>query len=192
MKDLSTLRDGVIEKISRIGDEKLEAKEEANQVELSAYRAQSEEKKSQDIDRITNQVKDKLSQDKQSYDNQKRNELLAVKEGILKEVLESAIAELRTFDGDQIRPFIDQAIGQININDSSTLYFGDQTIDKVTDATLQQLQADYPKMEIAKEGLSQSSGFMIEQAGIEYNYRFEDLIKEIEPALKVDISKEVF
>ncbi len=192
MKDLSTLRNGVIEKITQNGDQKVEAKEQAHARELDSYRAQSEERKSSDIGRITEQVKDQLNQNKQSYDNKKRNELLAVKETILKEVIQAAIDHLRTFDGEEIRPFIDQAVKQIDQNKAHTLIFGDQSIDKVSDETIQQLQADYPQMEISSDSLTRSSGFIIEQDGIEYNYRFEDLVDEIEPELKVEISKEVF
>ena len=54
------------------------------------------------------------------------------------------------------------------------------------------MKAENIELIISDQTIQRSSGFIVEQDGIEYNYIFEDLIKEIEPELKVDISKEVF
>ena len=192
MKDINNLRNGVIEKITRKGDEKVEAKEQAINEELSAYSAQSELVKEREFDRIDQKYNSLLTQNKQSYNNQKRNDLLRVKESIIDEVIQEALAKLQTFEENQLVPFIEQALSQIDENKPHTIQFGDQTVDKVSQELLERLKAAHPGLAVSDQTIPRSSGFVVEQGGIEYNYIFEDLINEIEPELKVDISKEVF
>lgn len=192
MKDIKLLRSGVIDKITSQGDEKVSAKEKAVQEELSAYSAQSDSNKERELQRITEQYKDLLNQQKQSYNNQKRNDLLAVKEGIIKEVLDVALAQLSESDGDQLLAFIDRALSQVDSDRESVITFGEQTKDKVSSDLLKELKKKNANLQVNDDVLERKSGFLLEQDGIEYNYLFEDLIKEIEPELKVDISKEVF
>lgn len=192
MKDINNLRNGVIEKITRNGDEKVEAKEKAINEELAGYSAQSDVVKEREFDRITQKYKSLLTQNKQSYNNQKRNDLLGVKEGIIREVIQEALAKLQLFEENQLVPFIEQALSQIDANKPHSIQFGDQTLNKVSQELLNRFKAESPGLEILDETIQKSSGFVVEQDGIEYNYIFEDLIKEIEPELKVDISKEVF
>ncbi|MDO5457196.1 MAG: hypothetical protein Q4F26_02540 [Atopococcus tabaci] len=192
MKDIENLRSGVIEKITRHGDEKVEAKEQEINEELAAYSAQSDLVKERDFERITQKYNSLLTQNKQSYKNEKRNNLLGVKEGIIGEVIQEALAKLQLFEEEQLVPFIEQALSQIDGNKPHTIQFGDQTIDKISEELLDRLKAENIELIISDQTIQRSSGFIVEQDGIEYNYIFEDLIKEIEPELKVDISKEVF
>ena len=192
MKDINNLRNGVIEKITRKGDEKVEAKEQEINEELAAYSAQSDLVKERDFERITQKYNSLLTQNKQSYKNEKRNNLLGVKEGIIGEVIQEALAKLQLFEEEQLVPFIEQALSQIDANKPHSIQFGDQTINKVSQELLDRLKAENIELIISDQTIQRSSGFIVEQDGIEYNYIFEDLIKEIEPELKVDISKEVF
>lgn len=192
MKDINNLRNSVIEKITRKGDEKVKAKEQAVNEELTAYSAQSDLVKEREFDRINQKYNSLLTQNKQSYNNQKRNDLLRVKESIIDEVIQEALAKLKTFEENQLVPFIEQALSQIDENKPHTIQFGDQTVDKVSQELLDRLKAAYPELSVSDQTVERTSGFIVEQEGIEYNYIFEDLINEIEPELKVDISKEVF
>lgn len=192
MKDINNLRNSVIEKITRKGDEKVKAKEQAVNEELTAYSAQSDLVKEREFDRINQKYNSLLTQNKQSYNNQKRNDLLRVKESIIDEVIQEALAKLQTFEENQLVPFIEQALSQIDENKPHTIQFGDQTVDKVSQELLDRLKAAHPELSVSDQTVERTSGFIVEQEGIEYNYIFEDLINEIEPELKVDISKEVF
>lgn len=192
MKDISILRQGVIDKITNAGQDAVEAKEKANEEELSSYRAQSENVKERDLARISASVSDSLNQSKQSYNNEKRNDLLSVKENIIDDVFQDALSQLEGLSGNDLLPFIEQALTQVDSNKAHTLYFGDKTAQGFSDDERGKLQEKNPQLTVSEETLKQTAGFIVEQDGIEYNYRFEDLITEIEPELKVAISQEVF
>ncbi|MGB7366914.1 MAG: ATPase [Carnobacterium jeotgali] len=192
MSDLKLLTERLIEnKKAEVQVKIKEAEAEKAQLLEESARSLAEEKAKQ-ISLIDSRLARKFEQDKHTLQINKRNELLSEKQKMLKLVFNKAEEQMNQWTDTEFQQFLLSVLKQHKDSESIELILGQYSIDKVSDDWINKVAKEVVDIQLSAETISRKNGFILKKTGIEYNYLFDELVKDIKGQLVSSVSKQLF
>lgn len=191
MGDIQTLQKQIMEKVQATGDQQVQALQAELSSKMESFQAKLQEQfqTSQTTFRI--QQERQLEIKKQSLVNNLRNQRLSKKQDLLRGLIQQVVTKVNDMGPEKFEELIRHVIGKVQKDAPFTLQMGEKSWNNLSEAARQSLRADFPQMELQAQGIKEKSGFMVTQAGINYNYIFEDVIAELTPQLLIELEKQL-
>lgn len=192
MSDLKLLTERLIENKKAEVQEKIkEAEAEKAQLLEESARNLAEEKAKQ-ISLIDSRLARKFEQDKHTLQINKRNQLLSEKQKMLKIVFSKAEEQMNQWTDTEFQQFLLSVLKQHKGSKSIELIVGQYSVDKVSNDWINKVAKEEVNIQLSTETISKKNGFILKKTGIEYNYLFDELVKDIKGQLVSSVSKQLF
>lgn len=192
MSDLKLLTERLIENKKAEVQEKIkEAEAEKAQLLEESARNLAEEKAKQ-ISLIDSRLARKFEQDKHTLQINKRNQLLSEKQKMLKIVFSKAEEQMNQWTDTDFQQFLLSVLKQYKGSESIELIVGQYSVDKVSNDWINKVAKEEVNIQLSTETISKKNGFILKKTGIEYNYLFDELVKDIKGQLVSSVSKQLF
>lgn len=192
MSDLKLLTERLIENKKAEVQEKIkEAEAEKAQLLEESARNLAEEKAKQ-ISLIDSRLARKFEQDKHTLQINKRNQLLSEKQKMLKIVFSKAEEQMNQWTDTEFQQFLLSVLKQHKDSESIELIVGQYSVDKVSNDWINKVAKEEVNIQLSTETISKKNGFILKKTGIEYNYLFDELVKDIKGQLVSSVSKQLF
>lgn len=192
MSDLKLLTDRLIEnKKSEVQDKINEAEAEKEQLLAESAKNLAEEKAKQ-ISLIDSRLARKFEQDKHTLQINKRNQLLSEKQKVLTVVFNEAEEQMNQWTDSEFQQFLLSVLKEHRDSDSIELIVGQESVNKVTKDWIDKVAKEVVNIQLSTETISKKNGFILKKSGIQYNYLFDELVKDIKGQLVSSVSKQLF
>jgi len=119
------------------------------------------------------------------------NEILQEKRRLLDSVFDEVYSLMSGWSGVTLVQFIQSAVAQLPKQEKITLVLGEATASQLSQEDIHQLTSA-SELEVSKMTLKQKVGFVLQQSGIEYNYLFDALLKDLKQEYSPELAKKAF
>ena len=191
MKDLEQLKQQVLKEVEEDFSHQLAVatKEEEERTNvMNATLAEQEVAKKTQLKQRAKQLWDK---EKQSLVNASKKEILQEKRRLLDSVFDEVYSLMSGWSGVTLVQFIQSAVAQLPKQEKITLLLGEATASQLSQEDIYQL-TNASEFEVAQMTLKQKVGFVLQQSGIEYNYLFDALLKDLKQEYSPELAKKAF
>ena len=191
MKDLEQLKQQVLKEVEEDFSHQLAVatKEEEERTNvMNATLAEQEVAKKTQLKQRAKQLWDK---EKQSLVNTSKKEILQEKRRLLDSVFNEVYSLMSGWSGVTLVQFIQSAVAQLPKQEKITLVLGEATASQLSQEDIHQL-TNASELEVSQTTLKQKVGFVLQQSGIEYNYLFDALLKDLKQEYSPELAKKAF
>lgn len=191
MKDLEQLKQQVLKEVEEDFSHQLAVatKEEEERTNvMNATLAEQEVAKKTQLKQRAKQLWDK---EKQSLVNTSKKEILQEKRRLLDSVFDEVYSLMSGWSGVTLVQFIQSAVAQLPKQEKITLVLGESTASQLSQEDIHQL-TNASELEVSQTTLKQKVGFVLQQSGIEYNYLFDALLKDLKQEYSPELAKKAF
>ena len=191
MKDLEQLKQQVLKEVEEDFSHQLAVatKEEEERTNvMNATLAEQEVAKKTQLKQRAKQLWDK---EKQSLVNASKKEILQEKRRLLDSVFDEVYSLMSGWSGVTLVQFIQSAVAQLPKEEKITLVLGEATASQLSQEDIHQL-TNTSELEVSQTTLKQKVGFVLQQSGIEYNYLFDALLKDLKQEYSPELAKKAF
>lgn len=191
MKDLEQLKQQVLKEVEEDFSHQLTVatKEEEERTNvMNATLAEQEVAKKTQLKQRAKQLWDK---EKQSLVNASKKEILQEKRRLLDSVFDEVYSLMSGWSGVTLVQFIQSAVAQLPKHEKITLVLGEATASQLSQEDIHQL-TNASELEVSLTTLKQKVGFVLQQSGIEYNYLFDALLKDLKQEYSPELAKKAF
>ena len=191
MKDLEQLKQQVLKEVEEDFSHQLAVatKEEEERTNvMNATLAEQEVAKKTQLKQRAKQLWDK---EKQSLVNASKKEILQEKRRLLDSVFDEVYSLMSGWSGVTLVQFIQSAVAQLPKQEKITLVLGEATASQLSQEDIHQLTSA-SELEVSQTTLKQKVGFVLQQSGIEYNYLFDALLKDLKQEDSPELAKKAF
>lgn len=191
MKDLEQLKQQVLKEVEEDFSHQLAVatKEEEERTNvMNATLAEQEVAKKTQLKQRAKQLWDK---EKQSLVNASKKEILQEKRQLLDSVFDEVYSLMSGWSGVTLVQFIQSAVAQLPKQEKITLVLGEATASQLSQEDIHQL-TNASELEVSQTTLKQKVGFVLQQSGIEYNYLFDALLKDLKQEYSPELAKKAF
>ena len=191
MKDLEQLKQQVLKEVEEDFSHQLAVatKEEEERTNvMNATLAEQEVAKKTKLKQRAKQLWDK---EKQSLVNASKKEILQEKRRLLDSVFDEVYSLMSGWSGVTLVQFIQSAVAQLPKQGKITLVLGEATASQLSQEDIHQL-TNASELEVSQTTLKQKVGFVLQQSGIEYNYLFDALLKDLKQEYSPELAKKAF
>ncbi len=191
MKDLEQLKQQVLKEVEEDFSHQLAVatKEEEERTNvMNATLAEQEVAKKTQLKQRAKQLWDK---EKQSLVNASKKEILQEKRRLLDSVFDEVYSLMSGWSGVTLVQFIQSAVAQLPKQEKITLVLGEATASQLSQEDIHQL-TNTSELEVSQTTLKQKVGFVLQQSGIEYNYLFDALLKDLKQEYSPELAKKAF
>ena len=191
MKDLEQLKQQVLKEVEEDFSHQLavatKEEEERTNVMNSTLAEQEVAKKTQ----LKQRAKQLWDKEKQSLINASKKEILQEKRRLLDSVFDEVYSLMSGWSGVTLVQFIQSAVAQLPKQEKITLVLGEATASQLSQEDIHQL-TNTSELEVSQTTLKQKVGFVLQQSGIEYNYLFDALLKDLKQEYSPELAKKAF
>ena len=191
MKDLEQLKQQVLKEVEEDFSHQLAVatKEEEERTNvMNATLAEQEVAKKTQLKQRAKQLWDK---EKQSLVNASKKEILQEKRQLLDSVFDEVYSLMSGWSGVTLVQFIQSAVAQLPKQEKITLVLGEATASQLSQEDIHQL-TNASELEVSQTTVKQKVGFVLQQSGIEYNYLFDALLKDLKQEYSPELAKKAF
>ena len=191
MKDLEQLKQQVLKEVEEDFSHQLAVatKEEEERTNvMNATLAEHEVAKKTQLKQRAKQLWDK---EKQSLVNASKKEILQEKRRLLDSVFDEVYSLMSGWSGVTLVQFIQSAVAQLPKQEKITLVLGEATASQLSQEDIHQL-TNTSELEVSQTTLKQKVGFVLQQSGIEYNYLFDAILKDLKQEYSPELAKKAF
>ena len=191
MKDLEQLKQQVLKEVEEDFSHQLavatKEEEERTNVMNATLTEQEVAKKTQ----LKQRAKQLWDKEKQSLVNASKKEILQEKRRLLDSVFDEVYSLMSGWSGVTLVQFIQSAVAQLPKQEKITLVLGEATASQLSQEDIHQLTSA-SELEVSQTTLKQKVGFVLQQSGIEYNYLFDALLKDLKQEYSPELAKKAF
>ncbi|WP_373472179.1 V-type ATP synthase subunit E [Carnobacterium alterfunditum] len=192
MSDLKLLMDRLIENKKAEVQDKIK-KAEAEKVEMHTEAANKlATEKTKQLTLIDSRLARQFEQDKHTLQINKRDQMLSAKQKVLKTVFNEAEEQMNQWTDSEFQQFLLRVLQQHKDSKSIELILGQNSLDKVSTDWINGTAKKVANVQSSTEFISKKNGFILKKDGIQYNYLFDELIKDIKGQLVSSVSKKLF
>lgn len=127
----------------------------------------------------------------QQIHNKERQTSLVSKQEILTTLFAETVDKMANWTAEEEGRFI-QAILEKYKDQELTLEFGERSLKKYSKEDLEKLGHAYPNISISQTSIPGKAGFKLKMNQIDYNYLYEDLVKDSQRDISSDIAQQIF
>ncbi|MGO4928921.1 V-type ATP synthase subunit E [Fundicoccus sp. Sow4_F4] len=118
-----------------------------------------------------------------------RDLLLREKQTLLNKVFSLAEDQLNNLSSEAFKAFVTDILSQFKGQGDLTLKLGEHSQDLLDQVWLETVDVEAVNIQLSDETIANKGGFILEKAGIQYNFLSDTLIKDAKTRLTVEISK---
>lgn len=192
MSDLKLLTDRLIESKKAEVQEKIKAAEADREHLLAESASNLAEEKTKQISLIDSRLAKKFEQDKHALQINKRNQMLSEKQKVLTVVFNEAEEQMNQWTDSEFQQFLLSVLQQHKDSDSVEMILGQHSVGKISNEWINKVAKEIVNVQLSTESISKKNGFVLKKNGVEYNYLFDELIKDIKGQLVSSVSKQLF
>ncbi|KAF1295719.1 ATPase V [Enterococcus sp. JM4C] len=172
----------------------LEATEKAQQTQnFEKEKLQIEQEEQQRRQKRLQQVKQQYKQieNRQQIDN--RQQLLTEKQQFLSRLFNEALQEMENWTEEQHCSFAQAALLTLPLTGQQLFLAGEKTAAYFTDAWLTEMNQALPyTLTLSEEKLVNKAGFLVDDAGVQYNFLYNNLLQDIENEMRFEMATYLF
>lgn len=192
MSDLKLLTDRLIENKKAGVQDKIKKAEAENVKMLAESDDKLTEEKAKQVTLIDSRLARQFEQDKHTLQINKRDQILSEKQKVLKAAFNDAEKQMNQWTDSEFQQFLLLVLQQHKNSESIELVLGQNSVDKVSTDWINNTAKKVANIESSTEFISKKNGFILKKNGIQYNYLFDELIKDIKGQLVSSVSKKLF
>lgn len=122
-----------------------------------------------------------------------RQDTLNEKQQFLKKLFQRAAEEMENWNAEDTRNFASQALDTIPLEGTVRFIPGEKSREILDSEWLKTKQSSLScKMEYAEETVKGQAGFIVDDHGVQYNFIFENLVKDIQDRMAFEIADQLF
>ncbi|WP_035053322.1 hypothetical protein [Carnobacterium pleistocenium] len=192
MSDLKLLTDRLIENKKAGVQDKIKKAEAENVKMQSESDDKLAEEKAKQVTLIDSRLARQFEQDKHTLQINKRDQILSEKQKVLRAAFNEAEKQMNQWTDSEFQQFLLLVLQQHKNSESIELVLGQNSVDKVSTDWINNTAKKVANIESSTEVISKKNGFILKKNGIQYNYLFDELIKDIKGQLVSSVSKKLF
>ncbi|WP_171301453.1 ATPase V [Enterococcus cecorum] len=122
-----------------------------------------------------------------------RQTILNEKQRYLEHLFVQAAEEMAAWSPEQMQDFAQQALASLDLNHEVQFISGEYSKKAYSADFIAKLNAQLPfSLQLADKIINKQAGFIIDDGGVQYNFIFENLIKDIQTTMSFDLAKQLF
>lgn len=191
MKDLEQLKQQVLKEVEEDFSHQLAVATKEEEERTNVMNATLEEQEVAKKTQLKQRAKQLWDKEKQSLVNASKKEILQEKRRLLDSVFDEVYSLMSGWSGVTLVQFIQSAVAQLPKQEKITLVLGEATASQLSQEDIHQLK-NASELEVSQTTLKQKVGFVLQQSGIEYNYLFDALLKDLKQEYSPELAKKAF
>ena len=191
MKDLEQLKQQVLKEVEEDFSHQLAVATKEEEERTNVMNATLEEQEVAKKTQLKQRAKQLWDKEKQSLVNASKKEILQEKRRLLDSVFDEVYSLMSGWSGVTLVQFIQSAVAQLPKQGKITLVLGEATASQLSQEDIHQL-TNASELEVSQTTLKQKVGFVLQQSGIEYNYLFDALLKDLKQEYSPELAKKAF
>lgn len=191
MATIKQLKEEVFEQVRSEGTQAIQtAKEELGQALTSKQESLKEAyAKQKQIAKERSEAE--LERKKQSYTNQLNQELLRAKQDLFQEVFQEAIQSMTQLSSEEFEELVDQSLQAIEAGEGTCVGIGEESQSQWSVESKARLQSKYPQVEFQSTFLKNHSGFVLQEATMDYDLTYDQILLEKEAQLTSQFNQQL-
>lgn len=138
-------------------------------------------------------VRSKYRQLRNRQKVENRQQKLNQKQQLLNRLFEEAIVEMENWDTQVVQNFAKQVLPEVPINAAAQIIIGEKSRTQFSQDFLQDLAIEIPwKLEVSVEVIPGQAGFLIDCQGVQYNFLFSSLIRDVQESASYEMAEQLF
>ncbi|MGX7173835.1 V-type ATP synthase subunit E [Enterococcus ratti] len=139
------------------------------------------------------EVEKKYRQLRSKQKMQVKQQILTEKQAILQRLFTEAVTQLENKPKEEQLELMKKMLQTLTINGKASLILGEKTAAYFTPSLMEEWQKGLPFELVLEEHFEKDqAGFIIESHGIQYNFLFSHLIKELQETMSAEIARKLF
>lgn len=191
LKDLEQLKQQVLKEVEEDFSHQLAVATKEEEERTNVMNATLEEQEVAKKTQLKQRAKQLWDKEKQSLVNASKKEILQEKRRLLDSVFDEVYSLMSGWSGVTLVQFIQSAVAQLPKQEKITLVLGEATASQLSQEDIHQLK-NASELEVSQTTLKQKVGFVLQQSGIEYNYLFDALLKDLKQEYSPELAKKAF
>ncbi|MDH6364765.1 V/A-type H+-transporting ATPase subunit E [Enterococcus sp. PF1-24] len=122
-----------------------------------------------------------------------RQETLNEKQQFLTKLFTEAALQMENWQEAEVQKFALQALKQIPLKTAAKLIVGEKSQSYLTATWLTEIVAELPyDLTLSAEIVANQAGFAVDDEGVQYNFIFQDLVKDAQEQMAYEIAQQLF
>ncbi|AMB99240.1 hypothetical protein AWM75_04110 [Aerococcus urinaehominis] len=192
MSSIQALIDQVLENVSAEELAKLQEAQADQQQSLGHAKSQITKRLNQQKDQVKEATQAELQRKEQSYLNEMRNLRLAEQQELLTSVFKAAEDRLTQLPAEEFGQLLLSALSQLASDQPVVVKLGQASSDQLSQQVVNEIRQQFPDIKVDSERLPGQGGFILSQAGMDYNFTFTEILNDLKLPLSATIKKQAF
>ena len=122
-----------------------------------------------------------------------RQTILNEKQRYLEQLFVQAAEEMAAWSAEKMQDFSQKALVNLDLDHEVQFISGEYSKKAYSADFIAQMNTQLPfSMKLADEIIDKQAGFIIDDGGVQYNFVFENLIKDIQTTMSFDLANQLF
>lgn len=122
-----------------------------------------------------------------------RQTILNEKQRYLEQLFVQAAEEMAAWSAEKMQDFAQKALVNLDLDHEVQFISGEYSKKAYSADFIAQMNTRLPfSMKLADEIIDKQAGFIIDDGGVQYNFIFENLIKDIQTTMSFDLANQLF
>ncbi|MFK4565512.1 V-type ATP synthase subunit E [Enterococcus sp. UD-01] len=121
-----------------------------------------------------------------------RQATLQKKQFYLEQLFAEAVEQMKAWPKAEFQAFVKQTLNQLSLSGDATIILGEASKELLTADWLSLHTPEQMEIRLSEETAAGEGGFILVQAGIEYNFLFSSLVEEVKMAESFQLAEQLF
>jgi V/A-type H+-transporting ATPase subunit E len=121
-----------------------------------------------------------------------RQATLQKKQFYLEQLFAEAVEQMKAWPKAEFQAFVKQTLNQLSLTGNATMILGEASKELLTADWLSLHTPEQLEIHLSEETAAGEGGFILVQAGIEYNFLFSSLVEEVKMAESFQLAEQLF
>ena len=192
MAELKLMIERISEREKNVIRNKLATVEKKAELEIKSARKEADEKLESEKERILKEFDYEFSMKENTEDVNYRNAILREKQKIIQRAFKDSLMKLNEISTEDFMKIVATALENVDVTQSVSLFLGERTNDLFDNEWLGNHLPWNHHVRVEKDVVKNKTGILVRRDNIDYNYFFEELIKEHQQELLPHLTNELF
>lgn len=121
-----------------------------------------------------------------------RQATLQKKQFYLEQLFAEAVEQMKAWPKAEFQAFVKQTLNQLSLTGNATMILGEASKELLTADWLSLHTPEQMEIRLSEKTAAGEGGFILVQAGIEYNFLFSSLVEEVKMAESFQLAEQLF
>lgn len=192
MAELKLMIERISEREKNVIRNKLATVEKKAELEIKSARKEADEKLESEKERILKEFDYEFSMKENTEDVNYRNAILREKQKVIQRAFKDSLMKLNEISTEDFMKIVATALENVDVTQSVSLFLGERTNYLFDNEWLGNHLPWNHHVRVEKDVVKNKTGILVRRDNIDYNYFFEELIKEHQQELLPHLTNELF